>query len=284
MISRVGMWFLAGGIALALVAAACGGPRAASSMKSRDEEALNHYRRGIVAFEQRRYADSLKELQQAVKLAPDKPEISYRLALVHYSLGEWDAAEAAVRPVVEADPYSSDARLLLGAVLSEKGQHEAALGEFKAVLADRTYTTPEKAWVNIALLYEKMGNLDEAVTAFRKALDANPKHSRAHYGLAEAFDKMNRLPEAIAEYEVASGDYEELPEFHYQYGLACFRRLKNLEKGSPEEKGQGPGGAGAASDIMALKECARKHLDTVVKRVPGTTDASRAEEILKLIR
>jgi len=249
---------LAGLFLATLLLGGCGGSARPTQAPPRQQEALNHYRKGLLGLDQKRYAESLKEFEEAVRLDPQNAAFRYQLGQVHYSLGEWDAAEAALREVTKLDPYNADARLLLGAVLSEKGQRQAALDEFRTVLANRNYSTPEKAWVNVALLYDQMGNPEEAIGSYHKALDANPHYARAHYGLAQALDKLDRLKEAIAEYEIAAPDYEDSSEFHYRAGLACFR--------------------------SGLKEQAKQHLGMVVQKSPGTTDAVKAEELLKLIR
>lgn len=235
---------------------ACGGTQA-PPRRSRQEDAIYHYRQSLLQLDQRRYKESLEELGEAVRLDPENPLFRYQYGVVHFAMGEWDNAETKLREALELDPRYADAHNLLGAVLSEEGDREGALAEFHKVLADRTYPTPARVWVNIALLYEQMGNPEEAVTAYRKALDAEPGYGRAHYGLAQALEQSGQMDEALAEYEVAAREYAGQAEFEFRFGLACFR--------------------------AGQTDRAREHLTLVVKKAPGTTDAARAEELLKLI-
>jgi tetratricopeptide (TPR) repeat protein len=215
------------------------------------------YQKSLLSLEAKLYEQSLDELSKAIKIEPKSPQYRYQQAIVNFALARWDRAEESLQAALVADAYYTEAHNLLGAVLSEKGDRAGALAEFQKVLADRNYATPEKVWVNIALLQEQMGNLEEAVTSYRRALDASNGYMRAHYGLAQVLDRMQRWDESIAEYAVAAKEYESSPEFQYKFGLACFRAGRKLE--------------------------AREHLELVVRRAPGSTDASKAEDLLKLI-
>jgi tetratricopeptide (TPR) repeat protein len=240
-------------IIVALMVVACGSKRT-----ERSKDAFQHYRKGVLNFEAKRYSESIEHLERAVRMQPDNVDFRMQLALVHFALGEWDEAEASLREAIRLDPYRSEAHRRLGMALFEKGERAAAIEEFRAVLSDASYPKPETVWVNIGQAYEAMGNSEEAVTSYRRALDSKPDYPRAHYELAKLLDKLNRLEEAIAEYDVAAPHYEALPEFHYRLGLACFRAGK--------------------------KDRAREHFQTVVQKAPGSTDAARAEEYLQLIR
>ena len=233
----------------------CAGKREEASTPR--EAAFDHYKMSLVLMDQKRYTDSRTEIAKAVKMEPSNESFHYQLGVVNFALGDWDAAEQALRGALAINPKNSEAHSWLGAVLSEQGRRDEALLEFQKVLTDRSYETPEKIWVNIALLYDEMNNLDEAIVSYRKALDGNQKYSRAHFGLAQALDKVGRLDDAIAEYAIAENDYNADPEFHYQYGFACFRAHR--------------------------LDTAKEQFSTVMRNSPGTTAAAKAQELLKLI-
>ncbi len=232
-------------------------PAASKTPPGGEKDAYYWFQKGLLGFEGKNYDQAIEDFGKAIRMEPENPTYRYQLAVVYFALARWEDSERELRSALKVNAYYSDAHNLLGAILAEKGDRPGALAEFQKVLSDKSYATPWKVWVNVALLYEQMGNLEEAVVSYRKALDAQNGYARAHYGLAQVLDRMGRLDEAIAEYKVASRDYETSPEFQYRVGLACFRAGRRDE--------------------------AREHLNEVVRRAPGTTDASKAEDLLKLL-
>lgn len=66
--------------------------------------------------------------------------------------------------------------------LERQGDYDAALTSYRLALRD----TPDDPQVlqNMAIAYSKTGRLDDAIRAYRRALDLRPHLSGAHYGLA----------------------------------------------------------------------------------------------------
>ena len=67
-------------------------------------------------------------------------------------------------------------------VLERQGDYDAALTSYRLALRD----TPNDLRVlqNMAIAFSRIGRLDEAVRAYRRALEIDPGLSGAHYGLA----------------------------------------------------------------------------------------------------
>jgi tetratricopeptide (TPR) repeat protein len=66
--------------------------------------------------------------------------------------------------------------------LERQGDYDAALTSYKLALRDRP--NDPRILQNMAIAYSRIGQLDEAVRAYRRALELNPQLSGAHYGLA----------------------------------------------------------------------------------------------------
>ena len=112
----------------------------------------------------------------------------------------------------------------------EQGNNDQAIEAFQKALADRAYPTPEKVYLNLGIVYSSQGRAQEAVDAFRKAVEIDPKYYDAHYELASVLDRTNRLEEAAREYEVARPGYSEgqkaaamRAEYHLRFGTALLR-------------------------------------------------------------
>jgi tetratricopeptide (TPR) repeat protein len=67
-------------------------------------------------------------------------------------------------------------------VLEKQGDYDAALTSYRLALRDK----PDdfKVLQNMAIAYTKTGRLDEAIRCYRRALEIEPALSGAHYGLA----------------------------------------------------------------------------------------------------
>jgi tetratricopeptide (TPR) repeat protein len=82
-------------------------------------------------------------------------------------------------------------------VLAQLGRQEDALVDSRALVAAH----PQRSagdWFNLAFLLEATGRVDESETAFRRALDLDPKLDRAWYGLGLALIRQRRFDEAVA--------------------------------------------------------------------------------------
>ena len=57
------------------------------------------------------------------------------------------------------------------------------------------------AWNELGHAYRKLGNLDDSLKSYDKALEIDPKHRDAHEYLGEAYLQMGDLPRAERELE-----------------------------------------------------------------------------------
>ena len=161
--------------------------------------------------------DAVNLLEQALRLDP-------RFALAHASLSEalWqiyrrDAkseklqqAEKEARRALEIDPGLPAAQTALARVLRATGHSAESIGELQKVLG--THPHPDEAWRQMALSYERMGDIAEAEKCYRTAVSVGDKDwsnwnalgsflltKRARYREArEAFEKSIELaPKSI---------------------------------------------------------------------------------------
>lgn len=87
----------------------------------------------------------------------------------------------------------------------------------KAALQKLVLEFPKEAdlFVNLAMVYKKLGELDKAEMALQSALSLSPKHSIALNNLGMIFAEQNRFVEAAEVLRKAADDSSKYPEFIY---------------------------------------------------------------------
>ena len=242
-----------------LLAAGCGGGSAPKPPKL-EPAAEFRQQMGLAEsyFKAGRTSEAIDIAEKAANSNPgNAPAWNFHGQLC-FVAGRLPAAEQSFRKALAVDPFLSDAQNNLGAVLDRTGRKAEAEEAYRKALADPTYTTPEKVHLNLGLLFASQGRDDDAVAEMRKAVELDPKFYQGHYELASLLDRTGRLDEAVRLYEVAAPGYRTDGSYHYRLGLACFR-LKRTDE-------------------------ARKHLERVLEVAPGSENAAKADDLLKLMR
>jgi uncharacterized protein len=160
---------------------------------------------GLVAFD---YLVDYVQQQESARV-PDRtweialahctePDETYKVAAAAYHAKQYDVAEQALRLVVTTKTLTARvAAFNLGVLLSEKGQLEEAKTWYrKAIDAGHSGGA-----FDLADLLRKQGRLEEAELWYRKAIDAG--HSRAAVDLARLLSRQGRWQEAVIWYRKA---------------------------------------------------------------------------------
>ena len=148
------------------------------------EQADLHLRIGTSHLLAGRYPQALNEMLAAETLDPENPVIENNLGLAYFVRKEFTQAEKHLLLALTLNPKYNDARNNLGRVHIELARYDEALAELKIVTQDLTYPTPEKAFVNIGIVYMKKGSPLKALDNFKKGIEANGKFCPAfnYYG------------------------------------------------------------------------------------------------------
>lgn len=83
--------------------------------------------------------------------------------------------------------------------LERQGDYAAALTSYRLALRDQP--NDHRVLQNMAIAYSRTGQLDLAVRCYRRALEAEPKLSGAHYGLAYLLLKRDEREDAAKHLE-----------------------------------------------------------------------------------
>jgi tetratricopeptide (TPR) repeat protein len=151
------------------------------------------------------FAEALPPLEAAVKLAPTHAEVHAALGSAYWRKGELDKAAAAYKRALELMPGDADLRLANAELLLGLKQAAAAAAEFKKVVEAPGYRDPI-GWIKLGSAYRRMSpaKVDEAVAAYRKALELDPKNATAALGIGQTYFAGKRYDEAIRAFQEAA--------------------------------------------------------------------------------
>jgi tetratricopeptide (TPR) repeat protein len=126
---------------------------------------------------QARPADAVREMQQAVRIAPRDAEYWYKLGLAWAELGETGHTIASLEKAVAADANHARAWHNLGLALEQRGKVLDGVNALRKAEAidPRRADTP----FALATIYAKHGRLSEAREAAARALRIDPNHAEA---------------------------------------------------------------------------------------------------------
>ncbi|MEW5806657.1 MAG: tetratricopeptide repeat protein [Acidobacteriota bacterium] len=229
------------------------------SQRSKERKAASHHcNLGKIYFQQGRIQEAIAEVKMAMSIEPKNPEYSQWLGIINFSAGNYSEAEEAYLQALKADPYLTEVHNYLGVLYDQMGKREDAFRHFEIALRDRFYRTPESVYFNRSQLYEREGNIKEAIEDLRRAVEKSPKFYRGHYQLAKLLDRIGNYKEALFEYRVAEAAYKQDFDFHFLFAMTC------MKDGNKEE--------------------AQVHFRRVIDLAPGTPSAIKSKEILDTLK
>lgn len=172
--------------------------REALARNPADAESL--YLLGSTLLFQNLFREAVAPLRDALRLAPRKG-VGHRLGYCYLSLGDFVAAEEALREEITAYPDLVHAYNALGVALIRQSKQEEALRVFLEA-AKRDPLSPE-ANNNVANVLSELGRNAEALPYLRKSVEASPGLADSHYNLGSVLQSLQRHEEAAASLEEA---------------------------------------------------------------------------------
>ena len=124
--------------------------------------------------------------------------------------------------------------LILGALTF----HQSAKYHDLITLYQATLAQNPKCWMaeyNLGLALKNQGQLDEAISHYRRAINIWPDYVDAHYNLGGAYIEKGEVDEALAEYRRAIEIRPEEADSHNNYASAL-RELRQFDQAETEYK------------------------------------------------
>jgi protein O-GlcNAc transferase len=121
-------------------------------------------------------------------------EKAIEIALEQHRAGQFARAEALYMEILRQDPGNVDAIHLLG-VLAHQGHDDATAVKLISAAIQKKPEIPVFHY-NLAEALISTGSIDEAIVAYRRAIDLAPEYFEAHNNLANALNATHRYIEA----------------------------------------------------------------------------------------
>ena len=195
------------------------------------DEAINYYQKAVklqpniwVAYqklgkallEKGEFTEAVKAFQQAIEINPNSIWSYPKLGLSLMKLKNWDAAINAYRKTIELNPNYPNNYYVLGKILEDKNLRDEAIAIYQQGL--EKLPRESKLARKIELLFKgkklrllkhyrsygeiqkKIGNLEEAITAYRQIIKLKPDNSD-YYKLGMLLVKQEHWEEALLCYQ-----------------------------------------------------------------------------------
>lgn len=191
---------------------------------SKPNPAAYHYQMGQSFLGERNYTSALIELTEAEKLDGDNPDVLYNLGLAYMGKRRPDLAEQRFLKALMLKPNNSTTRNDLGVAYLDLSRWDNAIEQFKIVKNDLFYANNENATINLGLAYLGKGDYEKALEEFRIVASSNPRNPVIHVSLGRALFAMGNTDEAIEKYTKALAIYSEYGAAYYYLGLAYLKK------------------------------------------------------------
>lgn len=151
---------------------------------------------GIIQMAQGQHDQGLVTGEKALALGPNNAEVHAMVALNYYYTGKYQEAIELLKKAMRLHPhYPAWYPNFLGCAYREIQQYDLALASFTDVLA----RAPHKHWghFNSAIVYIRLGRVEEARKQMQKALSLEPKLTLENYAFSERNHKDPKTLESI---------------------------------------------------------------------------------------
>jgi tetratricopeptide (TPR) repeat protein len=157
------------------------------------------HRAGLAAHRAGRREEAVQYFTRALAVNPKYPESNFRLGVALFELGQVDAGVSRLVEAVRLNPENAEVHFNLGVALGLQKKHDEALDRYRtAVRLNPRY--PE-AHHNIAVIAAQQGRIGEAIEHCSRAIEIRESFLPSRWLLGRLLAGQRRIPEAVAQYE-----------------------------------------------------------------------------------
>ncbi|MBP2673808.1 MAG: Tetratricopeptide repeat protein [Deltaproteobacteria bacterium] len=190
-------------------------------------------RMGKSAFMKMDYPRAERHLRDALEGGAEYPDIHYTLGLIDHQRGNYRQAVDRFEKAITLHPEYTEALLSMSITLNDMGLYEDARSAYDraSMVLSRHGIPPERNMVRgrIANLHKELGELylalgqyDEAIFEYRKALIIAPTYPDLRVRLVTALREAGRTDQAMAEAEAFLEESPGNPAALIQKGILLY--------------------------------------------------------------
>jgi len=167
---------------------------------------------------------------KAVELSPNDANVNLTAGQIFMQKQEFETALPYVKKAVELEPSNTKSIRNLAQIYYDIGQLEESIQTYEVAINKETdREVKADLYFNLGILYNGVGNLEEAEYNFTNSLDENPDDIEAIMGMAQVFENAEKWRKAEKFYRELIAVDPDNPE-HYR---SMSRVL--LQQGEPDE-------------------------------------------------
>jgi tetratricopeptide (TPR) repeat protein len=167
---------------------------------------------------------------KAIELSPNDANVNVTAGQIFMQKQEFETALPYVKKAVELEPSNTKSIRNLAQIYYDIGQLEESIQTYEVAINKETdRKVKADLYFNLGILYNRVGNLDEAEYNFINSLDENPDDIEAVMGMAQVFENAEKWRKAEKFYRELIAIDPDNPD-HYR-GMS--RVL--LQQGEPDE-------------------------------------------------
>ena len=181
---------------------------------------------GRVQRRSQQYAEATRYLNAAQAVAPSAPPVMHELARLATDQGDLKAAISYLKNLTQLKPMVGDNWFDLGYVLERSGRWSEAIDALRRAiqLGD---TIIEETYTHLGSVLAQDGQEAAARENYLKALELDPEHAPAMYGLGMVLTAFGEFEEAGQWFRQAARRDPNLVEVYQQ--LAAIRRFESAD-------------------------------------------------------
>jgi len=184
------------------------------------------YLNGLLETQDGKLEQARAHLEESIAINPNFAKSHQKLGLVFAQLQETPQAIEQLEQAIALGDREPEAQFELAMILRNSGHAEQAkqhLNLFRQLQKARTDQVQAADQATLGDQALAAGDLAQAVTSYRKAIDSNPRDAALAYKLAIAFDKSHDTADELAALEQAIHLNPNLAEAQTQMGFLAMR-------------------------------------------------------------
>ena len=154
---------------------------------------------GVALMNRQQFEQALGKFQRACILEPQSDIGCVNAGIAFLNMQRFDEARQILVKSAERDPRNPRVWFNLGLLEKAVDKPDAAIEDFTKVARLDSYDADTQYF--IGLVYSQEHQYDKATVAFKHAIELNPFHVSAEFGLAQALQRNNDTPRSKAHFD-----------------------------------------------------------------------------------